>query len=352
MAIVNSFKFSRDQGGVISDEESWHLRLRKSHHTEHVVELLPGGIMEESGVVALYGGVGGPDFHYEVVHRARVALQARKKAGEPPPRTLEEAGRAAVDMFNRVTRRYTDDRLRFLYGITLDDLNNGRVRKGGEKHDLAQGAVKTRALKMAKQEEGFDDAPLSPPNHACLAGWDAESGFQGFCMKQESGVLSLQAGGFESIGAGKYAGGISFQKLLRGMTLEERREGPGAGRGLLALVSSIIEAGEHFGQVGGNYNLYVVDGGAKDSRSRVKYFHGGDARLAVEIARASRAGFIAESAAERLLLKYAMKGGRRAEIEREMFAAAKNPRGLDLMLRGYKVGPESGDFKTNAFAGK
>ncbi len=348
MAIVNSFRFNQDQGGVISDEECWTLRLRKAQHTEHVVNLLPPDLAQRAGIVALYGGVGGPDFHFEAVHRARLTIGKQAGGAGLGPATLEEAGRILVEAFNSVTRRQVNDRLRYLYGIGLDDLNRGFVVREGEKAEIGQGAVKTRAMRIARLEEGFEDAPLSPANHACLAGWDRRGGFQGFCLKQENGVLSLQAGGFESIGAGKYAGGVSFQKLLRGMTLDQRRSGVGAGKGLLILISSIVEAGEHFGQIGGNYNLYFVDGSGP--KPAVKYLHGDDARLAVEIVRAMRGGFLAERAAEDLVLRFVASGAKRNLIEDGMFESARNPRGLDLMLRGYRVGPSSGEFKANDFA--
>ena len=315
MAIVNSFTFNRDQGGIVADEESWYLRLRKPHHTEHLLDLVPPELRETGGVLGVYGGVGNPPFHYEVVHRFRTDLARRRRAGESLPETFEALGRLVLDAFHRTSRRYADDKLTFLYGFGLDDLAKDRVTVDGEDHPIGQAAVRDRARKIANLDEKFEDAPLAPPNHVCLVGWDRTHGFQGFCVKQEDGVLSLQAGGFESLGQGRTAGSLVFQNLLARKTLDERLEGVDLAEGLVTLLSSIVEAGDYFGQVGGCYNFYVVDGTGQDVAERVRYVHGDRARLAVEIVRAHRGGFLKAGAGADLV--------RRLVVGKEAFKAVE-----------------------------
>jgi hypothetical protein len=349
MAIVNTFTFNDQQGAIVSDEESWHLRLRKTHHSEYLLNLLPAAVAKVCKLKAIYGGVGNPAYHYEVVHRTRQEIARRWRENDEAPATLLEVSRTVLEAFHGVSRRYSDEKLRFLFGFGLDDANAGRVVVDGEPFPVEQEPVRKRALKIANLEEGFEDAPLTPPNHACIAGWDPENGFKGFVLKQENGVLSFQSGGFDSLGAGRYAGGVSFQKTLGRMTLEQRRKGVGFGQGLAVLLTSIIEAGEHFGQVGGTYNMYIIDGREDDLGCRLRYVHGDEARLAVEIARGMRSGFLAQAKAWTLLARLVGPGGKVNEVEKAMFSACSSPRAFDLALRGYKVMPTSGAFKANTF---
>jgi hypothetical protein len=347
MAIVNALRFTARSGGIISDEECWHLRLRKTHHTRHIHELVPPALVGRTEVAAVYGGVGSPPFHAEVVHRAHGELEAR--AGEGAlPQTLEGMGEIVLAAFNETSRRYVDDRLRFLYGFGLDGLNSDRIPGDGEELPIGQDVVRKRALKIARLEEEFEDASLAPPNHVCLSGWDPSGGFHGFTIKQEDGVLSLQGSGFESLGSGRYAGGIHFQKLLGRMTLGERRDGPGTAVGLGFLVSSIIEAAEHFGQVGGDCEMILIDGEAKPA-SRVRRFGGERVRLALEIEKAARWEFVPREKAQKLLGRLLLDEAKVAEVESALFRAAAAPRALDLALRGYRIGPGSGTFRKNTF---
>jgi hypothetical protein len=333
----------------VADEESWYLRMRKTHHTEHLLDLVPPELREPDGVLGVYGGVGNPPFHYETVHRFRAELARRRRNGENLPESFEALGRLVLDAFHQTSRRYADGKLRFLYGFGLDDLAGDRVSVDGEDHPIGQAVVRDRARMIANLEEGFEDAPLAPPNHVCLVGWDRVHGFQGFCIKQEDGVLSLQAGGFESMGQGRYAGALIFQKVLEKKTLDERIEGVDLATGLVTLLSSIVEAGDHFGQVGGCYNFYLVDGTGRDVAERVRYVQGDTARLAVEIVRAHRGGFLKPGAAAGLLNRLVVKKEAFRAVEKALFKAARSSRTLDLVLRGYKHTVEDGDVRSNTF---
>lgn len=352
MAIVNSLTFNPQQGGIVSDEESWHLRLRKTHHTEYLLDLLPEPLCDACDVVAVYGGVGNPSYHYEVVHRVRALSRRLWREEDRVPATVEEVARWVLEAFHEVSRRLSDDKLRFLYGFGLDDLTADRMEVDGESFPIEQRRVRERALRIANLEEGFEDAPLTPPNHACLVGWDPQGGFQGFCLKQENGVLSFQAGGFESLGAGRYAASMSLQKTLGRMTLPQRNEGMGMGPGLVALLVSVLEAGEHFGQVGGTYHFYVIDGTEKDLGCCLRHVHGDEARLAVEIARAARRGFLGQDRAADLLVRLVSGREKPGAVEEALFGQVRSPRALDLALRGYKIGPGEGSWPANAFDGR
>jgi len=329
VAIVNAFRFDDNAGAMVSDEESWYLGRRKTYYVEHLHVVLPDAGKGGSACLA-YGGVGDPAFHHEVVTHARRALADRE------PGTAVEAARRVLAAFQAVSRRIADDRLRFLFGFSADDLNRGRCERDGETVELKNPSILKRARAIVEGKETVAGRGLVPANQACLAGFDAEDGFQMFCIKESDLVLSFNAGGFESLGQGRYAGGMRFGEHLGERTLAARREGVSASTGVRLLLESVLDASERFGQVGGRFRLLLIDGRAERG-SRARLLPVEASLVATEIVRAARAGFLPDEEASRLLEAAVLEGGGPEKVEGQLFGAASDATGLDLHLRGYKI---------------
>lgn len=331
MAIVNALRFDDHAGAMVADEESWHLRRRKTFFTDNLYALLPRP--ENPGPVSLaYGGAGDPAFHNEVVRRASRRLEAS------PPETLEASAREVLAALHETSRRIAGDRIRFLYGITLDDLNRGAFDGPDGPREIKNASVLSRAREIADGKETVAGRDLVPPNEACLIGTDAETGFGMFCIKEAAGVLSFNAGGFESLGAGRYAGGMHLGGHLSRLTLCERRAALPAPEGLRLLLESVLEASEHFGQVGGRFHLLVVDD-RRPPPERVRRIDRERALVALEAVRAHRGGFLGEDAAHDLLEAVVLRGEDAEAAEARLFERSGRAEALDLHLRGYKICP-------------
>jgi len=329
MAIVNALRFDAHSGAMAADEESWHLRRRKTYFSACLYDLAPPGAGE--ALTAVYGGAGEPSFHHEVV------LRARRELARKPPGTVEELGRAVLDAMHATTRRIADGRLRFFFGFGADDLNRGRFDADGEPFEIRNPSLlkQAREIVEGKSEPGAREG--LPPNQACLLGTDAE-GFQAFCLKEADGVLSFNAGGFESLGAGHASGGMRFGGTLGRKTLAERRRGMSRREGMRILLESMIDAAAAFGMVGGRFHLVVLDG-RKPPGSRRLRIGGPRSALATEAVKAVRGGFVRERNGLDLMEEI-LFGGLRLELaEERLRKASEDPRGLDLFLRGYKIAP-------------
>jgi hypothetical protein len=344
MAIVNALRFDAHSGAMAVDEESWHLRRRKTYFSASLYDLAPPGAGD--ALTAVYGGAGEPSFHQEVV------LRARRELARKPPGTVEELGRAVLEATHATMRRIADGRLRFFFGFGADDLNRGRFDADGEPFEIRNPSL----LKQAREiVEGKAETPAReglPPNQACLLGTDA-GGFQAFCLKEADGVLSFNAGGFESLGSGHASGGMRFGGTLGRKTLAERRRGMSRREGTRILLESMIDAASSFGMVGGRFHLAFLDG-RKPAGSRLQRIDGPRTALATEALKSVRGGFVREADGLDLMEEVLFGGLRLPLAEERLRKASGDPGGLDLFLRGYKVGsaPVRADRPARARKGK
>src|SRR4030042_1716124 len=148
MAIVNAIKFDRYSGAMISDEEYWFLRRRRSYFSDCIHPLLSPEISEKYNLEAVYGGTGYPYFHFEVVEKARKRLlnlkpgEVAKGAKNVPFDTVENVGKITLEIIHQVAQRYVNNHLKFVYGFTIDDYNRGFFTENGKKYEIKQDAVK------------------------------------------------------------------------------------------------------------------------------------------------------------------------------------------------------------------
>jgi hypothetical protein len=223
-----------------------------------------------------------------------------------------------------------------LYGFTADDLTQGFRMDGDEKVELKNPAFLKRAREIVEGKERPAGRDLIPPNQTCLMGTDPGSGFQMFCLKESDGVLSFNAGGFESLGQGRYAGAMRLTGALGERTLRERREGMSRAEGIHLLLDSVLEAADHFGMVGGHLHILTLDERLPPS-SRLHRLSPDQAQLASETVKGVRGGFLDGRDALALLEELVFQGRSIEKAEKRLFEAATDADGLELHLRGYKV---------------
>jgi hypothetical protein len=327
MAIVNALRFDEHRGAVIADSESWFLRRRKTYFPPPLHEIEAPG---NRGPRAVLGAVGDPNYHREVILRVRESLGAQE------PDSMEALGRLVLDAMHAATRRIAGDRLRFLFGFGLDDLNRGRFERGGETFGIRTDSIRKRARRIAEGKETPAGRDLIPPNQACLMGTEIDGTLRMFCLKETDGVLSFNAGGFESLGKGKYAGGMRLGGALGERTLEDRRNGFAPAEGLLLLFDSLLEASEHFGQVGGRPHLVLADG-TRPVSQRIRRTDPDRALLGLEIAKACRGGFLEPQRGMELIESDVIGTRSLRTAEKDFFRSARDAGALELYLRGYKT---------------
>ncbi|MDP7423674.1 MAG: hypothetical protein QGH40_17520, partial [bacterium] len=60
MPIVNALRFDYKRGAILSDEEYWHRRRRRTFFSENLHNIVPEQISDKTGLEAVLGGAGSP----------------------------------------------------------------------------------------------------------------------------------------------------------------------------------------------------------------------------------------------------------------------------------------------------
>lgn len=333
MAIVTALRFTPSCGAICVDQESWYLNKRRTLFNDMLYPLECPELTQAFSVNWIYGAVGSPSFHFEIVSKARQHIQERwRKGGFKNVRFLD-LSYILLEAFQQTQRRRINDQLKFLYGFTSSDLNQGYFMAEGEKIPIQNPKVKQHALEIINQKEKLYFGTLPTPNHACIIGVDADHTFSAFCIKEEQGVLSYQSGGFECLGDGRYAGAIPISKELNQQFLQDRRQGCGKKRGILTLISAVLEAGDYFCKVGGNIRLMVLDA---EHPLQIREVADAPARLCLEITMAYRAQLLQQNQAEDLLDDLVFQEKPWLEMEKHFFQNVSSISACEKLLRGYK----------------
>lgn len=337
MSLVNFLRFNADSGAIISDEEYWNVFFRKRMHGDNLHNLLSPDIAEKLGMQCVYGGVGYPSLHHEVVDltRERIAKLLEEK-GVTAVRRLKDVARIAFDALQDAIRSRIDQKMHFYYGFRTRDLNAGQFMANGETFPIDSAVVKENARKLASRETQDTLLKVVLEAKAAVFGYDAD-GITGYYLAGENSILGYVHEGFEAIGTGKYASGLVFGQDFKAKTLKMRQEGYEPSEGLYELIDSAFLAGEHFKEVGGNYNFVIIDRKATSPEKQYRQVFDDRARLATEIVRSVRAGSIGRDQGVDLLNRLVFKQQAVATVEKSLFEKAGNPEYLDLVLRGYKI---------------
>jgi hypothetical protein len=355
MAIVNALRFDEYSGAIISDEESWRLRRRRTLFCDNVHSLVTPEISDAFHIEAVYGGIGTSAIHYETVTKTQQKLlDLFRRRNEPEIKkqlyhTTNDISKITLENLQKTIRRRVDDRLRFLYGFTSEDLNRGYFESQGEKIDIKQENVKNKALEISTLKDKSEIAKFEIENHACLIGYDKKHGFTAYCLKGEISVSSFVSGGFESLGTGKYGGGQAFAEFLNKKFLAERTKGFNRVEGMIELIYSAIQGALYFSQVGGYFAIVYIDGRGKDHASRYKEIIHHRAKLASEIVHSYKAGYLPRNITYQLINDLVYEDANEDKIEARFFKAVsakggsasggKNRKTLEYFLRAYKLDP-------------
>jgi hypothetical protein len=341
MALVNMLRFNADCGACVSDEEFWNIYFRRRKYCDNLHSLLD----EESGpawnMEVVYGGTGYPALHTEIVNETRKALKERMKLVRrhkaSPPVLVKEIARIAFEEMTKAIRRRIDLKLRFFYGVDTADVNKASLSTGGESFKIASGKVLEALRSLASGAK--KDALLRQifETKAVVWGFDPEVGVTAYHLSPDKYICGYVHEGFECIGTGKYASGLSLGKDFRTRTLMMRKAGYSKAEGLYELLLSAYIARDHFKEVGGNMNIVFLDRAGRSREDRIREIFDDTARLAGEIVTAQRAGLIERAQAVSLLDDLVFQGTGFESVESALFKKAGNKEHLLFALRGYKL---------------
>lgn len=336
MAIVNALRFDRSSVGIIADEEHWFLSRRKSYFQDTLQYLVDDEIIEKTGIIAVYGGTGTPSFHWEIIKKSKNRIKEEFSSRASNIKTIYDISRIVLDVLQNVKRERINQKLRFMYGFTIDDVNRGYFELDGRKYDIKQKKIMDKALAIVM---GKEKSHLTKPileNKAVITGYDPKDGTSMYYLNSENSVMSFTSGGYEAIGPGKYASGLAFGEFFQGMPLYRRREGFSRIEGMLQLINSAIMAVDYYNEVGGLFNIIYIDGEQKTPKDRLIEVFDNRGKLATEIVRAYKWGMVTKNEALDFIEELIFKNATVDALEDKLYKASRDPDKLELLLRGYK----------------
>lgn len=337
MAIVNVLKFNENAGAMIADEEYWVWGRRRSFFTDHIYRISEGELGENLKMQLLYGGVGHPPFHNELTTHLQKRLNTfivEGKADKIPTNT-EQVGYLLLEAAQEAIQRRVNDHLQFLYGVTIDDVNRGFFKKDGKKYEINQASIKKELVNIVMQKGNNQFLKPLYKSRGVLMGIDQEFGFSAYYFNFDKSILAFNSGGFDAIGPGKYAAGITLGNYLNEINLHQRRENIDQIEGLFTLIHSAISA-QAFKEVGGYFIIEILSQKDNVSPATVKTIHGHQAKLATEIVTAQLLEQIEKTTAFSLLERLIFNEEEFDKIEDELFTKAKSGKILEWRLAGFK----------------
>ena len=335
MALVNLLRFSPRSGGIVADEEMWNVFFRRRHHGDNLHSLLTPEQARDWDMEVVLGTVGYPAVQREMLEGARAELAKRHAAGTPPE-GVREVAHIAFEALQKAVRTRIDQKMNFWFGFSSADLMRGSFPSGGRDVPIKTKKVKDYCLGLS--DGGKADVLLKAALdfRAAVFGFDTLYGMTAFYLSPERSICGYVHEGFDCIGTGKYASGLSFGRDFNAKTMKMRQAGYAPAEGVYELLYASLLGADHFKEVGGTLHFVLLDGERKNHADRYREIFDEKARLCQEVARAAVGGFLDRDDAIELLDGVLFKGKPFESIEKDLFARSTDPLALRYHLRGYK----------------
>jgi len=324
---------------MISDEEYWVWGRRRSFFTDHIYRISVPPLNEHLGMELVYGGTGHPPFHLELTDnlQKRLAKSIATEMRDKIPTSTENIGYLLLEEAQHTMQRRVNDNLKFLYGITIDDVNRGFFEVDGKRVDIKQQKILDDATDIVLQKGNNDNLKPVYKSRGVLMGIDPEFGFSAYHLNYDKAILAFVSGGFEAIGTGKYASGIALGQFLNTRNLRQRRTGIDPVEGVYVLFQSALLASESFCEIGGYFSMVMLSQPDLKKLPVYSVIQGDAAKLASEIVQASRLEQLQRTASLDLLERLIFAGEPVENVEEALLQAARSRKVLEWRLSGFKA---------------
>lgn len=341
--MVTSLRFDDNCGAVLVNEEYMNIRNRRKLYLDPAQSLLTEEMADEWKIEAVYAGCGNPGINQEIYDTVSKKLRvlfdkySLVEKNKPAPPTLEEISQLCGRAMQNIIRRDQNLKLNLFYGFQADDLNQGSYKRDGREWEIKQEKVKENAAKIVNGSYKDKNSDLFNKTRALLFGFDGKYGICAYHIDITNGNIAFNLEAYEAIGDGKYGVQTSFSKYLNNMSSAMRKNCKDRINGIYELIKAGLTAREAFNFTGGNFTLIVIKGDEKNHAKRYREYGDEQGRLLMHIVEAREASYIDHETMKNLLKEALDSSLSRQEIEEKLFGATSNPRGLDFVLRGYKI---------------
>lgn len=328
-------RFNDRQGAVIADESTWHLGLkynyRRSNYGDHIFPLFSTETVQRSGMAAVYAGLGFPSFHFEAAENARVLLNGPQANLS----SLQQVSNVVFQEYQKVHERMVSDRMRILFGFTRDEMNSLSCQRDGRAVTIKQEAVIQEAKKTATSQERAESMQRITENTGAVIGYTPREGLQSYYMYSSNKGIDF-AYPLCVLGHGNQIGSHIYGEIAHRMNLQQRREGFDLSTGLAFLLEVAVKTMMFECQMGGYFQLVVVDGCAGKPEQMVVEHADHRLKLATEITAASVWELLDKETAFALIRGLLLDKMPFEQAEEELFKKCKDMPLLTRYLIGYK----------------
>jgi hypothetical protein len=330
MSTVIAMRLNRDQAVLLADESTWHLShvfgYRRTNYGDALTSLVAPEVTRKNGLAAIYCGVGFPCFQDEVARHTQQLLAT----GETPAEN-DVTSKAAYESFLKSHRRMVDDKLRFDYGFSLDQLNARRYLVDDEEREIRQASVIGAARATAAGSVPGNPCARIFSNQGLVVTRDREHGIQGWYLGPDGRHMGFTTP-MAVIGDGSSLASHRMAEFLERRDVQTRRQGFSARQGLFIALRVAAELHGRVGTMGGYFQILFLDGD-----KGVTELVNDSCHLATEVLKANLWGFLNRADAEELASQLIFEGAAVDEVERELFRrVGEHAADLQRYLMGFK----------------
>jgi len=320
MTVVSGIIFSPEEGALIADEQSSNQGRKYD-----IAQKLHDYSLEGSPVKAVMGGSGYADFLHAVNLRVEDRIKSKKPEEIPNGEAMANfiGGRTLA-----VKLDYLDNYLRTNLGLGWTDFKAGTFKdEDGQVRPIEPSLMENYRSLMAG---GRDERLNFIHNNGFLLMTYEPSKVKLFTLSSTLTKPIQTPRPYESIGSGSDMADQVLYSFFENLP-REKRNSVDSIEGLAALLHATERASAMNTGVGGIPYLTIIKDGEliKPSESNSK--------LAAEIVKADKKGLLKEGFYRPALGSLLYKGENFEDVEKEMYANAKDQPALNRMLRGYKA---------------
>jgi hypothetical protein len=314
----------------------------KAHTAEKMKPVSPDEVIDETGLVAVYGNTGTSTIGDELRFSIRKAIEAeydkaRNRAGGKPKTFLTVAGVAklAFDVITRLKHTHLDQELEGRYGFRTRDYIRGSYMRDGKTVDIKDAELVKKLDEMVTWKARSQAGYSLFLNSGIIAGYEPTEGFKIYRLGLIEHICEPVQEVFLADGSGRDLANVVFTDFANACSFSERRGAVDRVEGVMGMIAALNAAGRHDIGVAGYYNIILFDGRRENNRDKLWMINDHRAKLASEIVTAETHGLLPTAKAAPLIEDLVFQDADFSAVEEGFLAAAKNPKSLVRFLRGY-----------------
>jgi hypothetical protein len=300
MTSINAMKFDAFTGACIFDEErGWNDEGMKTHTAEKMKPVSPDEVVEEMGLVAVYGNTGTSTIGDALRHSIRKTIAkeyaaAKSKAGGVPKTFLDvgDVARLSYGVITKMKHTHLDQEMEGRYGFTTRDYIQGSYRRGGKTIEIKEGELGKKLDEMvtwkARSREGYSLFL----NAGIIAGYEPKDGFKIYRLGMIEHICEPVQEFFTADGSGRDLANVIFTDFANCAGFSERRGAIDRVEGVMGMIAAVLAASRHDIGVSGYLNIILFDGRREKNADKLWMVNDHRAKLASEIVTAETHGLV------------------------------------------------------------